>query len=120
MFGQIEGKRHDAFRLGESGLTNWPLRLQKPNREPYVIYGDPAYGLTRNILAPFYGTHLTDDEQEFNHRMSKVRECWKDSSKLCISRLKKKLEYLAATCWKKLFGGNCLINSHTSLYGTHT
>ena len=33
---------------------------------------------------------LTDDEREFNRRISKVRECWKDSSKLCISQLKKK------------------------------
>ena len=89
MFGRIEGRRHDAFMFGESGLTSKPRRLQKPNGEPYVIYGDPDYSLTRNILAPFRGAHLTDDEQEFNRRMSKVRACWKDSSKLCISRLKK-------------------------------
>ena len=59
--------------LGESGLTNKLERFQKPNGEPYVIYGDPAYGVTRNILAPFRGAHLTDDQQAFNSQMSKVR-----------------------------------------------
>ena len=42
MFGPTEGKRHDAFMLGVSGLSNKLNRLQKPNGEPYVIYGDPA------------------------------------------------------------------------------
>ena len=46
-----------------------------PNGEPYVIYGDPAYGITRHIIAPFRGAHLTDEQEEFNARMSNVREC---------------------------------------------
>jgi len=62
MFGPIEGKRHDAFMLGVSGLSNKLNRLQKPNREPYAIYGDPAYGLTKNILAPYRGAQITDDQ----------------------------------------------------------
>lgn len=65
MFGPIEGKRNDAFMLGVSGLSSKLNRLQKPNGEPYVIYGDPAYGLTRNILAPYRGAQITDDQQEF-------------------------------------------------------
>ena len=55
MFGRIEGRRHDAFMLGVSGLADKLERLQTPTGEPYVIYGDPAYGLTCNILAPFRG-----------------------------------------------------------------
>ena len=73
MFGPIEGRRHDAFMLGVSGLAEKLEQFQRPNREPYIIYGDPAYGLTRNILAPFRGMRLTDDQQEFNSRMSKLR-----------------------------------------------
>lgn len=65
MFGPIEGRRHDAFMLGESGLADKLRRFQKPNGEPYVIYGDPAYGVTRNILAPFRGVHLTDVSTRF-------------------------------------------------------
>ena len=69
MFGSIEGKRHDAFMLSVSGL---PCKLQPlvaPSGSPYVLYGDPAYGLSRNIISPFRGAQ----EQEFNRDMSAVR-----------------------------------------------
>ena len=75
MFGPIEGRRHDAFMLGVNGLADKLERLQTPTAEPYVIYGDPAYGLTHNILAPFRGARLRNDEQLFNTQMSKVRTC---------------------------------------------
>ena len=55
MFGPIEGRRNDAFMLGVSGLADKLQRLLTPMGEPYVIYGDPAYGLACNILAPFCG-----------------------------------------------------------------
>ena len=61
MFGPIEGRRHDAFMLGVSGLSAKLRRFVQPNGEPYVI------------IAPFRQAHLTDDEQEFNTRMSRVR-----------------------------------------------
>ena len=73
MFGPLEGRRHDAFMLSVSGLTEKLRRLNRPNGEPYVIYGDPAYGVTRNILAPYRGIHLTSQEKEFNRAMSSVR-----------------------------------------------
>ena len=73
MFGPVEGRRHDAFMLGVSGLPEKLRRLQLPNGDPYVVYGDPAYGVTDNILAPFRGAFLTVEEQEFNKCMSKVR-----------------------------------------------
>lgn len=73
LFGPIEGRRHDAFMLGESGLNHILQRFRKSDGEPYIIYGDPAYGITRNILATFRGARLTTDQQEFNSQMSKVR-----------------------------------------------
>lgn len=72
MFGPIEGSRHDAFMLNKSGLTPKLARLVKPNGDPCVIYGDPAYGLNRNIISPFRGANLTDQQQDFNSAMSKV------------------------------------------------
>ena len=50
MYGPIEGRRHDAFMLGESGLLDKLRRFEKPNGDPYIIYGDPAYGLTLIII----------------------------------------------------------------------
>ena len=68
MFGPLEGRRHDAFMLSVSGLP-----LNASNESPYVLYGDPAYGLSRNILSPFRGAQLTHQEQDFNKAMSAVR-----------------------------------------------
>lgn len=73
MVGPIEGKRHGKFMLGVSDLSDKLQRFQKPDGEPYVICGDPAYGVTRNILAPFGGVYLTDDQKDFNAQMSKVK-----------------------------------------------
>ena len=73
LYGPLEGKRHDAFMLGVSGLLPQLERITKPDGEPYVVYGDPAYGISRHIIAPFRGAHLTPLQQQFNSDMSKVR-----------------------------------------------
>ena len=52
MFGPLEGRRHDAFMLSVSGLPNKLRLFNRPDGHPYVLYGDPAYGVMRNILSP--------------------------------------------------------------------
>lgn len=69
MCGSLEGRLHDAFMLG--ALKLW--RFQQPNGQPYVIYGDPAYRVSRHILAPFRGAQLIREQQDFNKSMSQVR-----------------------------------------------
>ena len=73
MFGPVEGKRHDGFMLSVSGLPNKLRLLEQPNGQPCVLYGDPAYGVSRNVLSPFQGVHMTPQQQEFNRKMSAVR-----------------------------------------------
>ena len=73
LFGPIEGKRHDAFMLAESGLLSKLMPLTQVNGQPYVVYGDPAYGVCRNILAPFRGAQLSAAQAEFNKSMTGVR-----------------------------------------------
>lgn len=58
--------------LGETGFNHILQKFRKPDGEPYIIHGDPTYGITRNSLAPFRGALLTADQQEFNFQMSKV------------------------------------------------
>ena len=72
-FGPVEGRRHDAFILTESCLLSKLQQFKRPNGEPYVIYGDPAYGVTAQVLSPYRTNGLTAAEQEFNRRMSAVR-----------------------------------------------
>ena len=125
MFGLIEGKRHDAFMLGVSGLAKKLGQFQRPNGEPYIIYGGPAYGLTRNILAPFRGIRLTDDQQEFNSRMSKLRVSveW-GFGKICqlfaFLDFKKNLKILLQPIGKYYLVAVVLANCHTCLYGSQT
>ena len=64
LYGPIEGRRHDAFMLAESGLAQKLAHFNQPSGQPYVIYGDPAYGVSRNILAPFRGAQLTSQQQQ--------------------------------------------------------
>ena len=75
MYGPIEGKQHDAFMLTASGLSDKLSQFNQSKGLPYVIYGDPAYGVSRNILAPYRGAHLSLQEQEFNKLMSRVCIC---------------------------------------------
>ena len=125
MFAPIEGKRHDAFMLGVSGLAEKLERFQRPNGEPYIIYGDPAYGLSRNILAPFRAVRLTDDQQEFNSRMSKLRVSveW-GFGKICelfaFLDFKKNLKILLQPIGKYYLVAAVLSNCHTCLYGSQT
>lgn len=59
--------------LAVSGLIPQLQRITKPNGDPYVIYGDPTYGISKHIISPFRGAHLTPLQQQFNSDMSKVR-----------------------------------------------
>ena len=70
----LEGKRHDAGMLRESGLLQ---QLQEhcnaENGRPLCIYGDPAYPLRPHLQGPYQHNNLTEDEQAFNSAMSSVR-----------------------------------------------
>ena len=96
-----------------------------PTGEPYVLYGDPAYGLSRNIIGPFCGAHIADDEQAFNTEMSQVRTCvgW-GFGKICLKfaylDLKKNLKVLLQPVGKYYLVPSISINCHTCLYGSQT
>ena len=47
--------------LGVSGLPDQLRRFLTPTGEPYVVYGDPTYGLAHNIIGPFRGAHIAND-----------------------------------------------------------
>ena len=107
MFGPLEGRRHDAFMLAESGLLAKLQRFHTLSGEPYVIYGDPAYGVSRHILAPFHGARLTPQQQDFNRAMSKVRVSveWafgKIFAILGLHGLQKESKNSFATSWQVL------------------
>lgn len=125
LYGPLEGKRHDAFMLGVSGLLPQLERITKPDGEPYVVYGDPAYGISRHIIAPFRGAHVTPLQQQFNSDMSKVRASveWgfgKISQYFAYLDFHKNLKVLLQPVGNYYAVGALLANCHTCLYGSVT
>lgn len=112
LFGPIEGRRHDAFILGVSGLLPQLERINKPDGEPYVVYGDPAYGVSRHIISPFRSARLTDLQQQFNRDMSEVR--------VSVEYFHKNMKVLLQPVAKYYAVGALLTNCHTCLYGSVT
>ncbi|XP_015773007.1 PREDICTED: uncharacterized protein LOC107351223 [Acropora digitifera] len=74
IFGPIEGRKHDAGMLADSGLlTNLQRFAISPTGQPMCIYGDPAYPLMVHLQAPFRQGRLTPQMQAYNDAMSEVR-----------------------------------------------
>jgi hypothetical protein len=70
----IEGRKHDAGMLGESGLMRELERVaHSPTGEALCIYGDPAYPLRIHLQAPFRDANLTEEMKAYNKAMSSVR-----------------------------------------------
>ena len=63
----LEGRRHDAFILAESGVMNdLEQHAFSPNGTPLCLYGDPAYPNT--ILQQ--PTHKPDEGIQQSHEFS--------------------------------------------------
>ena len=88
-----------------------------------MIYGDTAYGVSRNTLSPYHGAHITLPEHEFNKSMNQVTSVLNEV-------LEKPCQYFAFVDFKKNnkvllqpVGKYCLVaallmNCHTCLYGS--
>ena len=93
LLGPIEGQKHDAFKLVESGLLDKLQPLSLPNVQPHIVYGDPAYGVTLTILCTFCGQQLTRTSRERFQLKYEFSPCFrrvliqKDNSTVCLSGL---------------------------------
>ena len=74
LYGPVEGKRHDSGMPMDSGLLN---QLQQysfdQNQRPLCIYGNPAYPLSVHLQAGFIGARLSQQQIDWNTRMSEKR-----------------------------------------------
>ena len=70
----LEGKKHDARMLADSGLLYLLQRhAVSPFGQPMYIYADPAYPLRLHLQMPFRNAVLTPDMQALNASISAVR-----------------------------------------------
>ena len=127
LYGPVEGRRHDCALLRMSRLMEEFERRDLNDRDgtPYTLYGDTAYPVRRYLLSPFRGANLRAEEQEFNSRMSSVRECveWefgKMMKMFAFLDFRKNLKVLLSPVAKYYLVGGLLTNCHTCLYGNQT
>ncbi|KLO08612.1 hypothetical protein SCHPADRAFT_798704, partial [Schizopora paradoxa] len=79
LYGPVEGRRSDPGMLKDSQLIQRCAEhafLEQPNgeREFLQLFGDAAYGLSRQMLSPFSGAGgRTEDERQWNECMGSVR-----------------------------------------------
>ncbi|VEN55391.1 unnamed protein product [Callosobruchus maculatus] len=64
-----------AKLLSEGNLQIPQSRVVVPGEEslPYVFVADDAFALTKNILKPYTGYHLTRQQEHFNAKLSSAR-----------------------------------------------
>ena len=114
--------KDEDMMLSESGLTPKLSQFTQANRQPFVVYGDPAYGVTQNIIAPFRGA---SQEHAFNKSMSKVRVSveWafgKITQYFTYVDFKRNSKVLLQPVGKYYIIAALLTNCHTCLYGSIT
>jgi len=75
LYGPLEGSRHDSFLLQQSGLLpRLQIKFRRNGAPPFCLYGDPAYGIQEELLAPYKNHNKTPDQEAFNKAMSVVRQ----------------------------------------------
>ena len=125
MFGPVEGRRHDAAMLAQSGLLNQLAGLDNGDDGPFCLYGDPAYPLRVNLISPYRGANLSVEQMAFNKAMSKVRQCVEWSfggivQEFAFLDYKKNMKIYLQPVGKCYLVGSLLWNCRTCLYGNQT
>ncbi|OQR88520.1 hypothetical protein ACHHYP_06771, partial [Achlya hypogyna] len=72
-FGPVEGRRHDTTLLHHSALKSH-LETNHETFDGFMIYGDPAYGMSKWIMTGYKGNQVDGQKKEFNRCMSQVRQ----------------------------------------------
>ena len=124
--GAYPGRRHDAGILRESMLYD---QLEQwatfPNGERYALYGDCAYPIRELLLCPYSNRNLTPLQQEFNARMSPLRQAveWgfgKIVREFAFLDFKKNNKLMLQDVSTMYTTAAILTNCHTCLYGSQT
>jgi nuclease HARBI1 len=122
--GPWEGRRHDCGMLRESGLLGRLENIRTALGDA-TIYGDPAYPISPVLQVPFKGACVSESQQEWNSKMSRVRV----SVEWCFGKVlvlfpfidfKKNLKIYLQPVGKLYRIAVLFANIHTCVYGSVT
>lgn len=75
------------FEQGESNIPQESIILPGTNTTiPHYFVGDDAFKLQRNLLKPFKGNNLTEEQKIFNYRLSRGRRCVESAFGILVMR----------------------------------
>ncbi len=124
LWGPVAGTRHDNYILEQSGLLQKLAQLSGGGH-PFYLYGDPAYGLSNNLVCPFSAASfgpLTPAMADFNKRMSHCRVtvewAFKEvTGKWAFVNMKPQQKFLLSPVAKQYRVATLLSNWHSCLNG---
>jgi hypothetical protein len=74
--GPFAGRRHDARMLTDSKIRDYlAVHARDADGQSFVIYGDEGYGRREEVLAPYRGSTLTNEQNSYNGSMRRPRLC---------------------------------------------
>lgn len=76
--------KNERLRIPDSGY----LHNDYPEEMPFVIVGDDAFPLQKNIMKPYSGENLSNDEVIFNYRLSRARRIVENAFGILASRFR--------------------------------
>ncbi|KAH9161366.1 hypothetical protein AeNC1_018918 [Aphanomyces euteiches] len=119
-FGPLEGRRHDTTLLRHSNLLSY-FEENIEVFEGFMIYGDPAYGLSKWIMVGYKGNNIDDQKAAFNRFMSQSRqsvEWYFGRMKTLWANIMFKLQQkvLLSPVGKFVCVAMCLTNLHCCIY----
>ena len=126
LFGPMEGSRHDARMLYESGIM--PVlenNMNDAHGHPFSVYGDPAYPLRVHLICPFRGAVVTPQQEQFNAAMSTVRQSVEWGFQEVVTNFafvdfRKNLKILLQPIGKFYLVATLFANCKACLYGNQT
>lgn len=90
-----------------------PLPLTREPRFPYWVVADQAFPLSQNIMRPYPGANLSEEQRIFNYRLSRARRCIENSFGILVGRwrlFRKRIQALPETADSYLKAALCLHN----------
>lgn len=125
LMGPYTGRRHDAGIFRDTNFYDQLEHHARFGDDIFVLYGDSAYPVQELLLCPYPGRNINAAQQNFNARMSSVRQAveWgfgKIINEFSFLDFKKNQKLLLQDVGNMYITATIITNCHSCLYGSQT